>query len=88
MAEKSKLTSKSKTKPVDVNERTQGYIRELTALQAHADALALAVESHGAEGFRDNELSAALFDIEERLMYVRDGFASLPVFSGKGAQHG
>ena len=62
--------------PVDLNDRVGEYIRELTAIHAHMDALALAVAGEGAEAFRDHELSAILFDLEERLMHVRDALVS------------
>jgi hypothetical protein len=64
------------------------HIRELTAIHAHTDALALAVAEAGADAFRDNELTAILFDLEERLMHVRDGFASLPNFAREEVKHG
>lgn len=69
--------AKRKPEPLNPNSRMGEHIRELTAIQAHTDALALAVSGEGADGFRDDELSAILFDLEERLMHVRDGMKSL-----------
>jgi len=75
---------------IDLSEQ----VRELSAIQAQADAIALAVSGHGASAFRDNELSAALFDIESRLMRVRDWLEELPALTAlqvgvaREARHG
>ncbi|OFW00148.1 MAG: hypothetical protein A3G20_05050 [Acidobacteria bacterium RIFCSPLOWO2_12_FULL_59_11] len=72
-----KHSSKRKAEPLDPNQCLGEHIRELTAIQAHTDALALACGKNGVDALRDNELTAILFDIEERLMHVRDGIQSL-----------
>lgn len=77
-----------KPQPLEPNSRMGEHIKELTAIHAHTDALALAVAEAGADAFRDDELSAILFDLEERLMHVRDGFKSLPRFAREEASHG
>lgn len=77
MAGKKSNTSTKKAEPRNPNERMGEHLRELTAIHAHTDALALALAGNAGEGFRDGELTAILFDIEERLMHVRDGIESL-----------
>ena len=61
-----KSISKSKAPQISPIEQLGQHIRELTAIQAHTDALALAVPGKGE--FRDGELSAILFDLDERLI--------------------
>lgn len=80
-----KHSSKNKTAPADPYELMGIHIRELTAIHAHTDALALAIAGKGE--FRDGELTAILFDLEERLMHVRDGFAGMPTLF-KSVHHG
>ena len=71
-----KHSSKYQKKSVNLTKRLQGAVRELTAIHAHTDALALAVEAEG--NFRDGELATALFDLEERLLRVLNNIEALP----------
>ena len=96
-----KHSSTCKAEPLNPNDRMSEHLKELTAIHAHTDALALAIAGEGADTFTDGALSAVVFDLEERIRHVRDGLAGLPSFPnsategenkippvGKDVQHG